>query len=256
MNTLHVRETNSILIAGINRSEALNAVDFEVMEELEKTLSRIETTGPWHAFILQGEGGQYFASGGDLKKFAGLKSRKDGLLMARRMEAILERIEKLTCWTIAAVNGDAYGGGCEILLAFDFIVSSEKSRFGFTQRRFNLPPGWGGLTRLVERVGRSTALEWLGGSVVVDASKAFQKGLLNHTFPVENFDRHMLDWAGQLADMDPDLIRSLKEGCRYALNHDRMISIKEEQERFGDFWAGDRHHRLVSSFLNKKNTSS
>lgn len=252
MSTLLIRESEPILIAAINRPESLNAIDFDIMAQLEKTLSRLEEPGRWKVFILRAEGGRYFASGGDIRKFARLKSREEGLEMAQRMEAILERIEKLSCWTMVSVDGDAYGGGCEILLAFDFIIASEKARFGFTQSRFHLPPGWGGLTRLIERVGRSTALEWLGEATVRDAPEALRKGLLNRVVPDGDLKDYTMDLAERLSATEPDLIHSLKNSARFSLQNDRLTAIRAEQSVFAEFWAGEEHHRRVSSFLKKK----
>src|SRR5699024_4055418 len=115
----------------------------------------------------------------DMREFHSIKTAEGARAMAERMLSILARIEKLPCWTIAAVNGPAYGGGCEIMLSFDFRIAAEEATFGFTQGKFYLPPGWGGLTRLTERVGRSTALRWLGGARVVDAQTGLKANLID-----------------------------------------------------------------------------
>lgn len=246
---MQIHHSGSILTATINRPDALNAVDFDVMKGLEDVLTSLEQSDSTRVFILTGEGSRYFASGGDLRKFSKLTSKEAGWKMARRMENILRRIEELPCWTIASVNGDAYGGGCELMLAFDFRIAAKAARFGFTQRRFHLPPGWGGLTRLVERVGRATALEWLGGAMVINADEAAEKGMLNHVVADDQLVKFTMDWARRLAETDPSLIKALKEGARYALGNERISSIDREQDIFANFWAKDEHSRLVDAFL-------
>ena len=145
---------------------------------LEELLSEIETDGKTRSFILKGTGNNAFISGGDLQEFHTIKTSEEARPMAQKMLNILERIEKLPCWTIACINGPAYGG-CETILAFDFRIASSEATFGFTQGKFYLPPGWGGLTRLIERVGRSTALRWLAEAKNIDAHTALNHKLVD-----------------------------------------------------------------------------
>ncbi len=122
-NTLKTELHDHIFWARIDRPETLNAIDFDTMEEIEQILDSLENNSDIRVFILSGNGNEHFTSGGDLQKFSKLTNEDDGRLMARRMSQILERVEALDCWTIACINGNAYGGGCEITLAFDFRVA-------------------------------------------------------------------------------------------------------------------------------------
>lgn len=255
MGILYIKKHDYILQAVINRPGAMNSVNFEVMEKLEEILDQLEQDHSIRTFILSGSGKKVFISGGDLKEFHGIKTGKEAKAMARRMLTLLERIEKLPCWTIASVNGAAYGGGCETMLAFDFRIASLEATFGFTQGRFYLPPGWGGLTRLVERVGRSTALRWLGEAAVIDAGTALKYKLIDRTAPPDSLHEEVLDWAEKLAKNDRDYIRILKEG---SLNfaRSRWEAIEAELEPFSKFWEDERHHRRVKEFLDGKDNPS
>lgn len=133
-----------IVWAEINRPDAGNAINFEVMDALDELSQQIAEDESIRVFILSGVGHKFFASGGDIKEFSVLRTEADAAKMSKKMGRILERIETADCWTIACINGDAYGGGCETMLAFDFRVAVKHARFGFTQTRFYLPPGWGG----------------------------------------------------------------------------------------------------------------
>nr|NIR88008.1 enoyl-CoA hydratase/isomerase family protein [Candidatus Bathyarchaeota archaeon]NIT60327.1 enoyl-CoA hydratase/isomerase family protein [Fodinibius sp.]NIV15058.1 enoyl-CoA hydratase/isomerase family protein [Fodinibius sp.]NIY28909.1 enoyl-CoA hydratase/isomerase family protein [Fodinibius sp.] len=179
MSIVKIEQKNHVCRAIINRPKSHNAINFGVMDELEDLLDELEQDSTIRCFILSGSGKETFVSGGDLREFHTIKTAEDAKPMARRMLAILKRIEKLPCWTIAAINGAAYGGGCEMMLAFDFRMATPHATFGFTQGKFYLPPGWGGLTRLVEKVGRSTALLWLAEAKVIDAQTAQRHNLID-----------------------------------------------------------------------------
>lgn len=251
MAVLTVNQQNHVLTATIHRPEAHNAINFEVIAELETLLSCLETKKEIRCFVLKGSGDDAFISGGDLKAFHTIKTAKEAEPMARRMLSILERIETLPCWTIASINGPAYGGGCEIMLAFDFRIASSKATFGFTQGKFYLPPGWGGLTRLVERVGRSTALRWLAENAVIDTKTAQHHTLINRIAKPENLDRETLEWAKELTYNDRDYINALKSGA-LELTKARWKAIEEELETFVKFWEDERHHQRVENFLTRK----
>lgn len=240
------------IIATINRPEAYNAINFKVMEGLEKVCDEIEQNEEIRVFILTGQGNKYFASGGDLKEFAKLKTEHDARLMSMRMGDILHRIESADCWTIALVNGDAYGGGCEIMLAFDFRIAVKHARFGFTQGKFYLPPGWGGLTRLIERVGRSTVLFWLGTQALVDTESALIAGLIDVADVSAQLDDHITKISEKLCANDRRMIQTLKQGVTYAQKHPHRESINNERSEFAKLWASEEHHNRVEKFLKRK----
>jgi len=229
----------------------MNSVNFELMVKLEELLDRVEGDRSIRTFVLSGTGEEAFISGGDLREFHQIETVREAERMSRRMHTILERIEKLPCWTIACINGDAYGGGCEIMLAFDFRMASDRASFGFTQGRFYLPPGWGGLTRLVEQVGRSTALRWLAETAVIDAETAVRHTLVDKLASDRKLKTELLDWADRLGKNGREYIRALKEGSR-RYTEARWKAIEAELEPFSKFWVDERHRRRVDDFLNRK----
>lgn len=240
-----------VLRATLDRPGSRNAVSFAVMEELEDLVDRLERDRSLRAFVLEGSGRRSFISGGDLKEFHTIRSEEDARAMAERMHRLLRRLEELPCWTLAAVNGPAYGGGCEIALAFDFRLAAEGASFGFTQGKFYLPPGWGGLTRLVHLVGRPTALRWLAGAEVVQVEEALEKGLVDRSAPYESFREEALAWAGELCHNGRDYIAALKQGALRATPH-RRACMEEELEAFTRFWVDPRHHERVQRFLERR----
>lgn len=242
--------TDQILWATISRPKTRNAIDFEVMDELDQLVSELEQNEEIRVFILSGSGTDSFVSGGDLNKFHSIKSEDKAVEMSRKMHHILNRIEKLSCWTIACVNGDAYGGGIEMMLAFDFRVSVPGIKYGFTQGRFNLVPGWGGLTRLSEKVGRAKALEWLGKSAVVSTEEALAHGIIEKILPGKSLEEETLEWGQNLTKNNREFIATLK---RTALNHElREQMLAAEIEPFAKLWVDEEHINRVERFINKK----
>lgn len=240
-----------VLWAKINRPRALNAIDYDVMEELEQLVEKIERDDEIRVFILSGTGQKSFVSGGDLKKFHSIKSKEEAIAKARRMQDLLLRIESLPCWNVAHINGDAFGGGIELMLAFDFRVSVPDAKFGFTQGRFYLTPGWGGLTRLVEKVGRAKALELLGKAEILTAEVVQQVGLIEKILEGKDPEKETLKWVEALTLNDRKFIKTLKDGAmRFSQN--RMKALEAEVQPFSELWVDEQHISRVDKFMSKK----
>lgn len=251
VSVLKIEQKNHVCRATLNRPESHNAINFAVMDQLEQLLDKLESSQDIRCLILTSMGDETFIAGGDLREFHTIKTAEEAKPMAQRMLAILERIEKLPCWTIASVNGAAYGGGCEIMLAFDFRIASPDASFGFTQGKFYLPPGWGGLTRLVERVGRSTALKWLAEANIVDSQTALEHKLIDRISSNGNLQDETWQWARDISKNDRTFIRNLKEGAM-RLTKARWEAIEAELDSFAEFWESDLHEQRVEEFLNRK----
>ncbi|MDG5766859.1 enoyl-CoA hydratase/isomerase family protein [Balneolales bacterium ANBcel1] len=251
MAAIKINKKKHIYWAEINHPETNNAIDFKVMDELEKLLAEIEKNGRIRVLILSGTGHHFFASGENVTAFSSLETEEQSLLMAARMGDILHRLEENRFWTMACINGEVHGGGCELLLAFDFAIASKTASFAFTQTRFGVPPGWGGITRLVERVGRSRALEWLGSNEIISSEEALQAGLINKLSITSELRRNTWEWALELAKCEPDLIEELKKSTRLALKDPREKSLKRERKQFARFWASDEHQNRIAEHLKK-----
>lgn len=234
---------NFTATATIDRPEAMNAINFEVMDRLESILDDVEQDDELRLFILTGKDNR-FISGGDLKEFHSIDDAEGAHKMSSRMLTILERFEHLKCWTLAAVNGHAYGGGWETMLSFDFRIAKASARFGFTQGMFYLPPGWGGLTRLSEVVGKSTADFWLASQKVVNSDVALQSGLIQDVFDDDEYDEKLSVLAHKLTLNDRTFIEYLKKN--------QQRNIINELEPFTQFWESEEHISRVTDFLNRK----
>lgn len=251
MTAVPVTRHGPILRATINRPETRNAINFEVMERLEEILTELENDGEIRVFVLEGNGTETWLSGGDLRAFHTIRTAEEAMPMARRMHEILRRLEELPCWTLASVDGAVYGGGWEVMLAFDFRIASEEAVFGFTQGKFCLPPGWGGLTRLVEQVGRSTALRWLAGAEMVEVPEALEQRLIDRSAFPGRLGSKTDAWAERLSHTGRDLTATLKRGSGRQ-GEERRKRMEAELEPFARHWEDERHHERVARFLERE----
>ncbi|TVR17603.1 MAG: enoyl-CoA hydratase/isomerase family protein [Balneolaceae bacterium] len=239
---LQITREECIVTATINRPKARNAINFELMDQLESLLDELERDDTIRLFILTGSG-KSFISGGDLREFHQIKDAEGAKSMTRRMLSILARIEALPCWTLAAINGHTYGGGWEMMLSFDFRVASSDARFGFTQGAFYLPPGWGGLKKLNQTVGKNRALFLLASQQVITADEALQNGLIHKVFSQKKFSKELSSLKTLLTANDRAYINYLKQNQGKA--------VENEIEPFSKFWENKEHLKRVDDFLNR-----
>lgn len=168
----------------INRPDKLNALNKDVMNDLEAVMREIEDTPEIRGVIIIGAGQKGFVAGADISEFIGLNSG-EGMDLARRGQDIFFKIENCSKPVVAAVNGFALGGGCELAMACHFRIASENAKFGQPEVNLGLIPGYGGTQRLVQLIGKGRALELLMTGNMIDANTAHQYGLVNHVVPQE-----------------------------------------------------------------------
>lgn len=241
----------SLLVASFHRPEARNAINFEAMDGLELLTERAAD----YSVVLFTCPDKYFVCGGDLREFHAIHTADEARKMARRMTALFSRWEDSKTLFIAAINGDAYGGGCELALAMDLRVIASHAQMGFTQGRFALPPGWGGLTRLVEKVGPSKALLWQSAQSRVSASQALHAGLVDEIFPTASFAEDAQKLAKKISTTPRELLHTLKSGITRASEDKRSASLDSELQLFCEHWISADHQAAVEAFLNRSRRS-
>src|SRR5688500_5427539 len=180
--TLLTAIENRTMIITINRPDKLNALNAEVMNDLEAVITEAEKNEEVRSVIITGSGVKSFVAGADISEFVGL-SGGEGMDLARRGQEIFFRIENCSKPVVAAVNGFALGGGCELAMACHFRIASENAKFGQPEVNLGLIPGYGGTQRLVHLIGKGRALELLMTGNMIDAPTALQYGLVNHVVP-------------------------------------------------------------------------
>lgn len=245
--SLIIKKEPFISQAIIDRPETMNAINFDVMNQLESLLDDLEKDDKLRLFVLTGSGNS-FISGGDLREFHQIKDADGAKEMTRRMISILQRIENLPCWTLAAVNGPAYGGGWEVLLSFDFRIAVSSAKIGFTQGKFFLPPGWGGISKLTEIVGRNQALYWLASQKVINAKTALKSGLIQEVFNEKDYEE-------KLTKLKKSLLKNDRTFIEYIKRKDLRTS-HDEIEPFSTFWESEEHLERVEKFLSRKGNNN
>ena len=177
-----------IAIIKINRPDALNSMNLDVIWELSKTIDIVGADESIKAIIITGSGERSFCAGADVTYVVNI-SPIEAQNYASRVHSLLNRIEQLDKPVIAAVNGFALGGGCELAMACDFIIASSNAKLGQTEVRIGIPPGWGGTQRLVKLVGPAKAKELIFTGKMISAQEAYEIGLVNKVVSLGNEDQ-------------------------------------------------------------------
>lgn len=184
--TLTLERRDQIMILRLNRPDALNALNNLMFDELDAYFSNDHAEDEdIRVVIMTGSGDKAFAAGADIKELNAL-SGSEAEQLSRKGQGIFQKIENFHLPVIAAVNGFALGGGCELAMACHIRVASEKARFGQPEVNLGIIPGYGGTQRLVQLVGKGKAFEWLLTGDMIPAADALQRGLVNHVVAPEN----------------------------------------------------------------------
>lgn len=183
--TLLTDLSDGIFTITVNRPDKLNAINKAVMSDLNNVMNEVENNREIKAAIITGAGLKAFVAGADISEFTGL-SGTEGMAMARFGQDTFFKIENASKPVVAAVNGFALGGGCELAMACHFRVAGEAAKFGQPEVSLGLVPGYGGTQRLVHLIGRGRALELLMTGSIIDAQTALQYGLVNYVVPQDD----------------------------------------------------------------------
>ena len=250
--TLLTSLENGILTVTINRPDKLNALNRDVFNDLEILLNEMEGNPEIKCVIITGAGQKAFVAGADITEFNGL-NKNEGMNLARRGQEIFFRMEGNSKPVIAAVNGFALGGGCELAMACHFRIASENARFGQPEVNLGLIPGYGGTQRLVQLVGKGRALELLMTGNMIEAAQALQYGLVNHVVPQEELLNKAKSIAETIGSKAPLAIRN----CIKAVNglFTSQNGFELEVEAFGDCFDTEDMKEGTLAFLEKRKPS-
>ncbi len=177
--TLLASLENGIYNITINRPDKLNALNKDVFTDLDKAVDEIESNAAIKSAIITGAGPKAFVAGADISEFGGL-NKEQAMALAKRGQDIFFKIENAPKPIIAAVNGFALGGGCELAMACHFRIASGNAKFGQPEVNLGLIPGYGGTQRLTQLIGKGRAMELLVSANMIDAPTALQYGLVNY----------------------------------------------------------------------------
>lgn len=250
MKLVEIRDDGPIRIVKIARPEVHNAMSQALMDAIAAALTDAERAG-LRALVVTGSGEKSFCSGGDLKEFDSLRTRESTLAMSLRMQRLVRSLRRSPLITIAALNGDAYGGGLEFALGFDLRVAAENARLGFLQVTLGITTAWRGVSRLRELVGRSTALMLLLSGERFDAQAAFGHRIVDRVTPRGGALEGALALAKQIVAHPAPAVRILKamvnEGGTNESANDGDAALEREAAMFAEAWLSDEHWAAVDA---------
>jgi enoyl-CoA hydratase len=235
----------------LNRPEALNAFTSDQLNSLLEALRGLRENRSVRAVIVTGAGDRAFAAGADIKALAGM-SKADGLAFARLGHAAAYAIESLPMPVIAAVNGFALGGGCELALACNIRIASENAVFGQPEVTIGVPPGWGGSQRLPRLIGPGLASEMIFTGRRVDAAEALRIGLVNAVYPKDELLNKARELAGKIAANSPRAVAAAKRAIQVAFNGNITSGLDTEARLFGDLFETSDQREGMLAFVEKR----
>ena len=248
--TVLLEKKDGIAVVTISRPEALNALNSTVIGELEEVIAALERDLTVRAMILTGEG-RSFVAGADIGEQYPL-DLDGGRRWGQRGSALFRRIEKLEFPTIAAVNGFALGGGCELAMSCDIILASEKAKFGQPEVGLGITPGFSGTQRLPRRVGAAKAKELIFSGKMIKADEAKAIGLVNEVFAPEALLDGAMEMAKSFAKNAPIAVKYAKTCIDRGLQMDMDGGIACENELFAMCFVTADQKEGMKAFLDKR----
>jgi enoyl-CoA hydratase len=247
--TLLTSLENGIFTVTINRPDKLNALNKDVFTDLDIMLKEVEQNAGIRGVIITGSGQKAFVAGADISEFLGLHGSQ-GMDLARRGQEIFSRIEGCTKPVIAAVNGFALGGGCELAMACHMRIASENAKFGQPEVNLGLIPGYGGTQRLVQLIGKGRALELLMTAGMIDAATALQFGLVNHVVSQEQLLAKAIEILTLITSKAPLAISRCITAANAVYGQENGYEV--ELESFGQCFDTEDMKEGTAAFLEKR----
>jgi enoyl-CoA hydratase len=248
---LTAQDTDGIVVVTINRPDKLNALNDAVITDLAAFAAWAGTDASVRAVILTGAGEKAFVAGADIAEIARTDATT-GAQLAAKGHAAFRALEQLGKPVIAAVNGFALGGGCELAMACHVRYASPNAKFGQPEVKLGLIPGYGGTVRLPRLVGRGRALELLMSSAMIDAVEAHRIGLVNKVVPQESLLDEVKALARSILQMGPLAVRLVLETVDAALDLPLDAALAHEAAQFGVACGSDDKREGTSAFLEKR----
>ena len=250
MSFIKYEQKDAIAVLTIDRERALNALNSEVLGELDAAIDAIDLDAV-RCLIITGAGQKSFVAGADIGEMSTL-SKAEGEAFGKKGNDVFRKIEKLPIPVIAAVNGFALGGGCELSMSCDIRLASENAVFGQPETGLGITPGFGGTQRLARIIPVGKAKEMFYAGTKVKADEALSLGLVNAVYPSEELLPAAEKLAAKIARNAPIAVRASKK----AVDEGLQVSIDEaiviEEKLFGSCFETEDQRNGMAAFLNKE----
>lgn len=250
MSFVTLERRGAVGIITMNRPEALNALNVDVLHDLETVLDQVEQDDEILVAVVTGAGRSFVAGAdiGQMSTFSAVEGKKFGVYGNQ----VFQKLENLTKPTIAAVNGFALGGGCELCLSCDIRLASEKAKFGQPEVGLGITPGFGGTQRLARTVGMSNAMELILTAQTINAARAQEIGLVSHVYAPEELLDKALELANAIAANAQIAVRESKAAIRRGMQTDVITGAAFESEAFGLCFSTEDQKDAMRAFVNKE----
>lgn len=247
---IRVKKENGIVVITINREKVLNALNAEVIAELQDFFRVSWADDSIRCVIITGAG-KAFVAGADIGELAACNVRA-GVKTSMLGLYLMKTIENFPRPVIAAVNGFALGGGCELAMACDIRLASEKAKFGQPEVNLGLIPGYGGTQRLSRLVGRGKAKEMIFSGNMIDAAEAHRIGLVDEVYPVDELMNRAMELAKTIASKAPVAVSVAKECINRGLDINLCAGCDFEKTSFGTIFDTKDAKEGMAAFLEKR----
>lgn len=247
---LEVTVADYIATITMNRPQAMNALNSNVVAELEAAVTELGANDDVRVIVITGAG-KAFVAGADIKQMNSLELQDFRTFIANGQKAMyaIDLCEKPV---IAAINGFALGGGCELALACDFRVASEKAKFGFPEVNLGLFPGFGGTQRAPRFIGRGYASEMTFTGEMIDAAEALRVGLVNHVYPADELMESVMKIAKTIASKAPIAVARSKTAIKMAGDTTLEAGLAFERESMSMVFPTKDRAEGMDAFINKR----
>ena len=238
-----------VALVTLDRPEALNALDFALIEELVEALETLDADPRCRAIVITGAGTKAFAAGADIRELA---VQTPVTLVSDNDFHRWERIKRIRKPLIAAVRGVALGGGCELAMLCDMLVAGDDARFGQPEIRLGVMPGAGGTQRLTRAIGKAKAMELILTGRTMDAHEAEDRGLVTRVVPAEATVDAALELASEVASMPPLAVIAAKEAVNRAFELSLEAGLEFERRNFFLLFASEDMREGTTAFGEKR----
>lgn len=251
MEYIKVDIKNYIATITINRPEALNAMNRVVVAELKKAIEDCEENNDVGVIVISGSGDKAFVAGADIKSMQTMSGR-EAFEFSREGQEMTMVIEKSPKPVIAAINGFALGGGCEIALACDIRIASENAKFSQPEVALGIIPGWGGTQRLPRLIGKGRAIEMITSGKMIDAEEALRIGLVNHIVPKMELTDAVNLLAKSIIKNGPAAVGASLKCIHMGYDKDLENGLDIELNAFADLFETDEQREGTTAFIEKR----
>lgn len=251
MTNVLLEKKGQIAVATINRPKALNALNSQVLEDIGELLDAVCADSEIRALVITGAGEKAFVAGADIAEMSTLNA-EEGTAFGKKGNDVFRRLETLPIPTIAAVNGFALGGGCELSMSCDIRICADTAVFGQPEAGLGITPGFGGTQRLARLVGPGMAKQLIYTAKNIKADEALRIGLVNAVYPLEDLLPAAEKMATTIAKNAPIAVRACKKAINDGLQVDMDQAVVVEEKLFGQCFGTADQKEGMAAFLEKR----